>query len=191
MSRKQSNCSPDHDRYLEPLESRTLLAAGDPDPSFGSLGVASFNFPGAEFIIHDVALQSNGKVIAVGTKGGNLAVVRLSASGLLDGSFGTGGLFESGRRTRATSVAIQPDDKILITFGPGSIDVNLAVGRLTANGSGFDSSFGSSGIAFVNDFSRDSGNAVTLQQDGKIVVAGLGGRQPHDNIGLCPFHTVG
>jgi hypothetical protein len=52
------------------------MAAGDPDTSFGGSGAAPINFPGAPFYVNDVALQSNGKVIVAGTKGGNVALTQ-------------------------------------------------------------------------------------------------------------------
>src|SRR4051812_35151335 len=57
----------------EALERRLLMAAGDPDSTFGSGGVATISFPGSPFFVHDVALQSDGKLIVVGQKGGSMA----------------------------------------------------------------------------------------------------------------------
>src|SRR5690242_2035279 len=68
----------------ELLESRRLLAAGDPDPAFGFAGQATLSFPGGALIVSDVALQSDGKVIVAGSKGGNMAVTRLNVNGTVD-----------------------------------------------------------------------------------------------------------
>lgn len=156
---------------VEPLEHRRLLAAGDPDNSFGSGGVATIDFPGTSFHINDVALQSDGKVVAVGTKGGNLAVARLNVNGSLDTSFGNQGLFESTARPNVTAVAIQGDDKIVMALA-GDFNAHIApsVARLSANGF-WDASFGTSGIAPVAA-SALGALALAIQQDGKIVAAG-------------------
>src|SRR5688572_8950088 len=160
--------------HVERLEGRTLLAAGDPDPAFANGAAATISFPGAAFQVNDVALQSDGKVIAVGSKGGSLAVVRLNVNGTLDTTFGTGGLFESGRAPEARGVVIAPDGKIVLALGFSDADTTLAmkVGRLLANGSSFDTGFGSSGVAHVGRLADNWANAVALQADGKIVVAG-------------------
>src|SRR5688500_3247344 len=73
--------------FAEALEGRMLLSAGDPDFSFSGDGRATFGYPGAPFVINDVAVQSDGKVVVAGAKGGNFAVARLNADGSIDGSF--------------------------------------------------------------------------------------------------------
>src|SRR5687768_11905487 len=106
---------PRQSSICEPLESRRLLAAGELDYSFGGGdGFATINFPGAPFVVHDVALQSNGKLIAVGSKAGILAVTRLNVDGSLDTTFAGGGLFESTASYAAGLVAVQADDKIVL-----------------------------------------------------------------------------
>jgi uncharacterized delta-60 repeat protein len=171
-----------HGVVCDPLESRRLLAAGDPDVSFSNDGFAFLSFPGAPFQIKDTALQSDGKIILAGTKGSNIAVARLKVDGTLDTSFGTNGLFESNRRKDITSVAVHTDpanlNKIVLGFGlasetSGVNDLDLHVGRLTANGSGFDTGFGLNGIAVVGDrYYRSAILDVAVQRDGKVIGAG-------------------
>src|SRR4051812_9713973 len=96
------------------LESRRLLSAGDPDTSFGSFGSASISFPGTPFLVNDVALQADGKLIVAGAKGGNMAVARLNVNGTIDTTFGAGGLYESAGRPDVRCVAVQPDGKIIL-----------------------------------------------------------------------------
>jgi uncharacterized delta-60 repeat protein len=50
------------------------------DPTFGRGGVASFDFGGREDRVHAVALQSDGKIVAVGQSEADFAVVRFNAS---------------------------------------------------------------------------------------------------------------
>jgi hypothetical protein len=77
----------------ETLEPRLLLSAGDPDLLFSDDGRTTLNFPGGTFHINAVAVQADGKVVAVGTKTSRAAVVRLNIDGNLDTAFGGGGLF--------------------------------------------------------------------------------------------------
>ncbi len=104
----------------------------------------------------------------------------LAAPGDLDSSFGDGGrvtLTPAGREAVYSDVAIQPDGKIVLAGYTNSStgDTDIAVTRLNSNGTP-DQGFGSGGTLAINtDFAgrrNDLGNAVTLQPDGKIVVAG-------------------
>jgi uncharacterized delta-60 repeat protein len=53
---------------------------GNFDPSFGRRGVASFDFQGREDRIHALALQPDGKIVAVGQSEADFALVRFNAS---------------------------------------------------------------------------------------------------------------
>jgi uncharacterized delta-60 repeat protein len=55
-------------------------ARGTFDPTFGRDGVASFDFQGREDRIHALALQSDGKIVAVGQSEADFALVRFNAS---------------------------------------------------------------------------------------------------------------
>src|SRR5262245_7468066 len=166
----------------ERLEPRYLMAAGAADTTFSNDGAAFLNFPGAPFIIKDTALQSDGKIIVVGTKGSNIGVARIKVDGTLDTSFGDNGLFETNRRRDITSVAVHTDpanlNKIVLGFGlatetGGVNDLDLHVGRLLANGSDFDSGFGLNGIAIVGDhYYHSTIEDVAVQRDGKVIGAG-------------------
>jgi uncharacterized delta-60 repeat protein len=125
---------------------------------------------------HDVALQSDGKIVIATQPFG---LVRLNANGSLDGTFGGG---DGKVRTTvsgdslavAKDVIIQPDGKIVAT-GYGTAG-NLVVVRYNANGT-LDGSFGSGGIAEIDKsfLGYDTKpQAVRLQNDGSIVVVGLG-----------------
>src|SRR5438874_7251503 len=82
---------------LEALEERCVPSAGELDTTFGTGGTATYSFGGTN-ALHDVAVQSDGKVVTVGqapTTGPqanqDFAVVRFTSSGTLDTSFGSGG----------------------------------------------------------------------------------------------------
>lgn len=136
-----------------------LTANGALDPSFDGDGrqVIPLTTTRNDFAF-DVALQSDGKIVAVGwastSSSGNLdfAAVRLTTSGALDTGFGSGGkqiiAFDQGFPywDTARSVAIQNDGKILIggTASWSGNDDDYAVARLTSSGQ-LDSSFGSGG----------------------------------------------
>jgi uncharacterized delta-60 repeat protein len=108
--------------------------------------------------------------------------IALAAIGDLDPSFGTGGqtITDLGGAETGTSVALQSDGKIIVAgYDAGGV----VVARYTANGildvmgsdPDVDPGFGTNGQGFVA-FSwaggGDQANAVAVQGDNKIVVAG-------------------
>lgn len=78
----------------------------------------------------------------------------------------------------ATGVAIQKDGKLVVagrTVTGGSAD-NFGITRVLANGTGLDPSFNSNGKLTVDFGFDDEGNAMVLDNDGRIVVVGsMGG----------------
>ncbi|MBB4801040.1 putative delta-60 repeat protein [Flavobacterium nitrogenifigens] len=138
----------------------------NPDGSYDS----SFNTStGATTgIIYDIALQSDGKIIMVGsfTKYNSVTVnriARLLPNGALDSSF----LTNNGSALNITHVKILPSEKIVLTGNFTVFNGTPAnrIIRLNNNGS-YDSSF-NSGAGFDDDV-----NAIALQTNGKIVLGG-------------------
>ncbi len=82
---------------LEELEARTLLNAGDLDPTFGTGGKILKNLQGPiEAIASATAIQPDGKIVVAGTGYNNTAVqdlllARYNLDGSLDSGFGSGG----------------------------------------------------------------------------------------------------
>jgi uncharacterized delta-60 repeat protein len=104
--------------------------------------------------------------------------VRLTPSaGALDPGFGTGGqvLTPIGGNASASALAVQPDGKTIVvgTTDAGGGGLNFALARYNADGT-LDTSFSFDGIV-ATDFAgtNEIANAVALQPDGKIVVAGF------------------
>jgi uncharacterized delta-60 repeat protein len=163
---------------------------GSIDGSFGVSGVARATFPGARCgcEIHDIAVQRNGRIVAVGWRfrGGDaqddmlLAVARFLPGGQLDPSFSRDGRlsldFGYGDDL-GSAVAVQSDGRIVIG-GVASFryrtEADFAVVRLRQNGT-LDRSFSRDGVQTVN-FARqryDDLYGLDLQADGRVVAAGL------------------
>jgi uncharacterized delta-60 repeat protein len=102
--------------WLERLESRLLLNAGDLDPSFGTGGLVTTSVGGAPVV--SLALQTDGKILAGGEIGsgasGSMGVARYNTDGSLDTSFGTNGLASGGGSASERAMALQPDGKIVV-----------------------------------------------------------------------------
>src|SRR5262249_34161670 len=100
---------------LSPAFAR-YLPSGAPDPLFGVNGKNTFDLPGTSGTVNDLALQSDGKIVAVGDADLDFLVLRLNANGFIDQTFGGTGfvITNLGIRDDATAVAIQPDGKIIV-----------------------------------------------------------------------------
>jgi len=149
--------------------------AGAPDRSFGDEGVVTTNL-GLNDGILDIAFDSSGKITAAGNSGQDSAVARYHSDGSLDASFGNGGkvVIPVGNNIDyLTSVAIQPDGRIVtggISHSGGTNHFTLI--RFNSNGT-LDPSFGTGGIVFTPTGTSSRIESIVLQPDGKIVAAGF------------------
>jgi uncharacterized delta-60 repeat protein/CSLREA domain-containing protein len=161
---------------------QTQAAPGDLDPSFGNGGkVTSTDFGGSA-----IAIQSDGKVVAVGVffppaGAFEFSLARYNTDGSLDATFGSGGKVITAIGNLgygfATAVAIQPDGKIIAGgsnnfYGDGTYNFLLA--RYNTDGS-LDSTFGVGGKV-VTPFANEAVfSKIAIQLDSKIVAAGTSG----------------
>jgi uncharacterized delta-60 repeat protein len=157
--------------------SASALLAGDLDPSFGAGGKAVFTAGPPDAQMNALALQSTGRIIAVGfstnpdTSKKQMTVARFLTSGALDTSFGSGGIFNYSSATldlRANAVAIDSSDRIVVAGWRTGTPGEAVVIRLTKEGE-LDGDFtvvnrdwGAGGVA----------NAVAVQPNGRILAAG-------------------
>jgi uncharacterized delta-60 repeat protein len=166
---------------------------GASDTSFDTDGKAITDFPLNEETITDMAIQPDGKIVAVGRMNAriiineaqdfNFLLARYNPDGSLDTSFGTGGIvstdFTGNGDDFARAVVLQPDGRVVVAGQTGgrfsiipSADTSFGVARYNPNGT-LDTSFGTGGRVVVDFGSgHDSANAIALQTDGKIVLAG-------------------
>jgi uncharacterized delta-60 repeat protein len=137
-----------------------------------------------------VALQANGKIVAVGSvgaPGGDFALARYNPGGSLDASFSGDGkeTTDFGGDELATAMALQGDGKIIVVGQAGADDRDFALARFNPNGT-LDTSFSGDGKETTDlGGGSDLAQGVALQGDGKIVVAGFAGTtSPNgDNFG--------
>ena len=176
-------------------------APGDLDSSFGNGGVVLSDLgASSDDSASAVAIQANGKVVVAGSsnsRGGfDFALVRYNRDGSLDPSFGDGGivLTDLGSAIEgAFDVATQPDGKIVATghsTAGGSFDFALV--RYNRDGS-LDASFGNGGIVLsdLGASSDDSANAVAIQANGKLVVAGASNAGGRSDFALVRYDRDG
>ncbi len=155
-------------------------AAGDLDPTFGNHGKTTLNLGflgGNDDVFNDVVVQSDGKIVAVGSTevGGNrdFLVARFSSHGVLDSSFGSHGIIKvdyEGNSDEAKSVALQSDGKIVVAGDTvSSAGSRLMMTRYTSDGTR-DTQFGTEGffVLLYNGHFLES-SRVIIQSDGRIV----------------------
>jgi uncharacterized delta-60 repeat protein len=162
-------------------------AAGDVDMSYGlGTGGSRPNF-GFNESVGGVALQPDGKIVVGATQysetpvlDGRLVVVRfLNPQGTLDPSFGGSNgqtIPFPGRIDLGGALVVQPDGAIVVAAADGTVPhQDMFVTRLTAADGSIDLGYGlGSGASAVNLGFNESGNAIALAPDGKIVVGGSG-----------------
>jgi uncharacterized delta-60 repeat protein len=192
---------PEHD--FGDLFVARLLADGNPDPSFGlGTGVVFSDVGGQTNAAENVAVLPGGSILVSGSSPNpdsdgvgiddHTDLARYQPGGLLDPGFGNGGTLTLDAFVGA-DLAVQPDGRLLLigtadttppTAPPNSV-TELSVMRLLPDGTP-DESFGDNGTGATNvsvtsltsptgDPNRDRGNAIALQPDGRIVVAGVAG----------------
>jgi uncharacterized delta-60 repeat protein len=143
---------------------------GTLDTSFDGDGKVTTSFRSRDADIFDIAIQSDGKIVAVGgVSGSGSGIVRYNQNGSLDPTFGSGGIVTTPGTNGARSVALQPDGKILV----GGLAATLGgLARYNSNGT-LDTSFDGDGFVAISVVDRAEG--IVVQPDGKIVVSGVSG----------------
>ncbi|HYR26817.1 MAG TPA: delta-60 repeat domain-containing protein [Thermoanaerobaculia bacterium] len=159
---------------------------GSIDTTFGAGGFVAPGINLGANPARDLVIQPDGKIVVAGSSndfvnGRTFTVARFDASGGLDATFGSGGVFATpysapgvGGRT-AEGVALQADGRIVVAGSGPNGDFVLV--RYNTDGS-LDTTFGIGGLTFTDisgnglaDFAHD----VVIQPDGKIVAAGYTG----------------
>jgi uncharacterized delta-60 repeat protein len=174
------------------------------DASFGKHGKVLVSFGRSGSTAWSIALQPDGKIVAVGSNHGeheSWVVARFNANGALDRSFGDGGTVATALESssEAYAVTIDSNGKIVVlgdscqTEDPWT-GCELALARYDVDGS-LDPSFGSGGVAITKfpGFDDLVGTGVKAQPDGKIVALATVGNSSDGNYNfvLARFSAAG
>jgi serralysin len=158
------------------------------DSTFGGDGKVRTSFPGGSTAAaFAVAIQADGKIVAAGWSftgpgvgKGVFTLVRYNRDGMLDSSFGADGRVRTNfldGDERVHGVVIQADGKIVAAGWAedrSGDDVRFALARYNADGT-LDATFDADGrvlTSFAPHYDEARASALTIQADGKLVVAG-------------------
>lgn len=189
---------------------------GTLDATFGSGGKVTEDFYGSRDVANDVKIQSDGRIVVAGyarngTQSDNFAVARFTTTGVLDGTFGSGGMTDINvvptafsSQDQANSLSIQSDGKIVLTgfssVRAGALSATItdySVARFLANGT-LDTTYdpippvaspSTPGTRRIDFGGTDISEAVGIQVDGQDVLAGsitpTAGHNDNDSFGLA------
>jgi uncharacterized delta-60 repeat protein len=174
-------------------------AGGDLDPGFGRGGLVKFS-PGGTGFADAIALQSNGDILVGGgaaAPSGDFALARLLPGGSLDPAFGRKGRvttdFSSGQDL-LTALGVQADGKIVaVGYTFDGTSYRWALARYNTNGTLDTTGFGGGTGKVVTGFGNgyDFADAVAIQSDGKIVVAGEASNGSNNDFGVARYNADG
>ncbi len=143
---------------------------GQLDTTFGSDGYATLSIDGESTSPRGIAVDADDRIVVAGACEDDddyLALVRFTADGDLDDTFGDGGGVTESFAASAEAVAIDDDGDIVIA-GISANGENLVVARFTSDGD-LDDTFGSSdgvfnGQGYADDFAYSPcADSVQLQ----------------------------
>ncbi len=192
------------------IYARTLQSQkhpGDLDLSFGASGTIITNVSAlTRDSITKAVIQPDGKIVVAGNssqpnKDQDIAVARFMPNGQLDATFGSNGLITASIGITvdyANGLALHNDGGIVVagytkvSSSPSSQDTDIFVTRYSPTGT-LDLSFGNQGVVTTSlSTSYDQANAVVIQPDGKIIVAGITYSSANDtNIAVIRYTSAG
>ncbi len=173
------------------------LPDGTPDKSFGNNGVVITDFINVNKKASANLIQPDSKIVVAGGDNLRIMIARYNPDGSLDNTFGINGQVISkfaNMYNGVNDIILQPDGKIVTTGSTAGFDGegDALLVRYLPNGS-IDSSFGTNGIV-INKLQYNSLTyRVALQNNGKIVTAGVtgGGTETYDHFLVQRYNPDG
>jgi len=160
-------------------------STGALDATFGTNGITNTVFAGFTFTPFGFAVQKNGDILVAGEAISSVGriefgLARYTSNGILDATFGSGGLVTTLVGTRVdipTAMLLQPNGKIVMAgfevaqegIAPGK----MSMVRYNPNGS-LDTTFGSGGISLVTDIITGP-DALAMLSNGNYLAVGQNG----------------
>lgn len=160
-----------------------LTASGARDASFGTNGLALVDISNFDASGRSVVIDASGRAVMGGyytdpsTTVVSPVALRLTSAGVLDATFGTGGVFTQPVLAAAAeiySMAFQGEKLVTAGYGRASASQELDVVSLRLTGAGvLDATYGSAGVRVLDVAQqRDQGRAVATLPDGRVLIVG-------------------
>lgn len=163
------------------LEQHATIAGFRPDGStdtgFGHDGVAVVDLQG-DTTLSALAVVGDGRILMTGYGSADGTLVRFTADGALDPTFGQGGYASasfSGYPGGAARLIVQGDGNVL-ALGPGPNIYRITPGGTVERG------FGAGGKVTFESWRLSQPGDVAIQPDGRILVAGVTSDDGDENI---------
>ncbi|MBI4403125.1 MAG: hypothetical protein HY537_03145 [Deltaproteobacteria bacterium] len=189
--------------YLRRYSSDGML-----DTSFGVSGVVTAAIPSDDgsttATIYPIQIQSDGKLLILANyvssnaswEGNKCLLARFSAEGVADSGFGTNGLSSSFWCSGIESFSVMSNQNALIggaTVGSVSPLTYKFILAKYSSVPALDTSFGANGNGYVSDAvgTSDGGQAVTIQSDDKILIAGETTTNSHRTVRISRYNNNG
>jgi uncharacterized delta-60 repeat protein len=171
--------------------------------AFGRRGTVTIDL-GGDDRANALALTPDGGILVAGsgwTEGPDedMVAVRLTEDGVLDATFGDGGIAQvdfRGGADRAFGIVARPDGTMVLR-GTGQLSggcinpcegYGFAVARLTGEGA-LDPTFGEDGLVFLDLLTSSGGYALTVLPNGGMALAGHIGNEDLGLLQLTPDGT--
>jgi uncharacterized delta-60 repeat protein len=161
---------------------------GGLDPSFGGDGIVLTDLGGTGGI-RGLAVQPDGRIVVAGFVGDDIGLARYRADGGLDPSFGGDGtvVTDLGDEEWAFGLVLQADGAIVIGGYRGS---DMLMARYRADGT-LDPTYGDGGWKATDLGATDVVSGLSLQADGKVVIAAYTGTGGSQAMAVARYGTDG
>ena len=172
---------------------------GSLDVTFGTAGTVTTAIGSGNDEIHALGIQADGKIVVAGYArvGANddFALARYNPNGTLDTSFGSAGTvttFLSSGEDHANALGIQADGKIVVAgWASNGANYVFALARYLTDGKLDTTTFGTAGTVTTTIGITSFANALGIQADGKIVVAGSSSNGINNVFALARYTATG
>jgi uncharacterized delta-60 repeat protein len=154
--------------------------AGALDSTFGNGGIVKTSIGPKANTLYELAqnifIQKDGKLLVVVNFGDRVFLTRRFPDGSLDTTYGHNGVSDLLKFENPCIAAMQDDESVVVATQSGFFysrtPIDLKLMRITKHGA-LDSTFGINGSVTTDfGYENDIPASITLQPDGKIVVAG-------------------
>ncbi|MDZ8027125.1 MAG: DUF4347 domain-containing protein [Nostoc sp. DedQUE11] len=172
---------------------------GTLDTTFNTTGKVTTDFNTSNEIGYSITVQSDGKILVAGVSNNgtndDFAIARYNSDGTLDTTFNTTGKVTTDFNSNdeaGNSITVQSDGKILVGgYSNNGTNDDFAIARYNSDGT-LDTTFNTTGKV-TTDFngSNEGGNSITVQSDGKILVAGVSNNGTNNDFAIARYNSDG